>query len=324
MQSLGEDLEKLCKGARQEITLITPFIKMATLKRLLEKVADDVIVKCVTRWRPEEIINGVSDIEIWLLLKERPKTSLWLRSDLHAKCYFADDVCLVGSANLTNAALGWSNQPNLELLISVPATQPKLLEFRQDLITGCIRVEDELFEYMRFLTEQFRTNQKSQTFLELETTNEEFSLPFEIEVVPSEMWIPSLRHPENLYTAYSGRWSELTSVSQLAAMSDLKALSVPRMMSKKDFETYVAFLLLQKPIIQHIDSFVRTSQRFGAVSEFLKHLPCARTPEFDADSAWQTLMRWMLYFLNGRYSLAVPNHSEVIIRNLDTFNPGKK
>ena len=44
-----------------------------------------------------------------------------LLNDLHAKLFVADERCLVGSANLTGSALGWSEFSNVELLVSVPA-----------------------------------------------------------------------------------------------------------------------------------------------------------------------------------------------------------
>jgi hypothetical protein len=69
--------------------------------------------------------------------------------------------------------------------------------------------------------------------------------------------------------------------------------------------------LLQKPIIQRVDSFVKTPQRFGAVKNLLNSLPCVANPHFNAERAWQTLMRWLLYFLPNRYALSVPNYSEV-------------
>src|SRR5690606_13352584 len=116
--NLGDQLEQLCRSTTQTLWLVAPFIKQVTLKRLLEHVAPEVTIDCVTRWRLDEIVAGVSDLGVWLLIRERPNSTLWLRSDLHAKYYRGDHQALVGSANLTNTALGWSPRPNLELLIS--------------------------------------------------------------------------------------------------------------------------------------------------------------------------------------------------------------
>lgn len=309
MQAPGEKLEMLCKGARREITLVAPFIKLVTLRRLLESVADHVTVKCITRWRPDEIVAGVSDIEIWALIQSRPLSSLWLRTDLHAKFYRADESCLVGSANLTGAALGWSPQSNLELLLKTSHDLPEIEAFENTLFPGCVAVDDNLYRYMKGLVDEYSLS--GQTVI---------APVFNVMKIPSgtivstttpEAWLPSLRHPETLFTAYCGNWDLLTSTSQVAAATDLEALSIPVGLTQKRFETYTAVLLLQKPIIRQIDEFVAVPRRFGAVRDLLRRLPCVQNPKFVADDTWQTLMRWLLYFHPTRYKLERPNYSEV-------------
>ena len=76
----------------------------------------------------------------------------------------------------------------------------------------------------------------------------------------------------------------------------------------------MGILLLEKPIIQEIDNFVQIPRRFGAVRDFLASLLCANIPNVNPERAWQTLMRWLLYFLPSRYALSVPNYSEVFYR----------
>ena len=145
MNQPGSQLEALCSQAHREILLVAPFIKVNTLAGYSIPSVNSVKVQCVTRWRPDEIAIGVSDLDVWLLIKERRDSSLWLRSDLHAKYYRGDDEVLVGSANLTDAALGWSHHPNLELLIA----STKLGDFEQQLFKGSVPVDDSLYERMK-------------------------------------------------------------------------------------------------------------------------------------------------------------------------------
>jgi hypothetical protein len=309
----GIQLEKLCAEACKEILLVAPFIKASVLKQLLGQISSQVTVKCVTRWQPEEILAGVSDLEVWSLLKQRPQSFLWLRPDLHAKYYRADDRCLVGSANLTAKALGWSNLSNFELLIQLPATQPNLQIFETELFKGCIQVDESLFKQMsatlQLLTEQY-PKQLSNVSINPDSLQED--------LVPMKAWLPTLRNPEDLYLAYSGQEDKLTLTARDAAAQDLRSLSVIPNLTKKAFIAYVGIILLQKPIIQQVDSLVTTPQRFGAVRDLLASLPCAKFPNFHADRAWQTLMRWLLYFLRNRYAISVPNYSEVFYR-LETY-----
>jgi hypothetical protein len=134
------------------------------------------------------------------------------------------------------------------------------------------------------------------------------------EIIAVDAWLPNLRNPEDLYLAYSGLIEQLSTASKIAALTDLRSLTIIPNLSQKVFQAYIGTLLLQKPIIQKVDSFVKTPQRFGAVKNLLNSLPCSSNPHFDAERAWQTLMRWLLYFLPNRYALSVPNYSEVFYR----------
>ncbi|NJN98335.1 MAG: hypothetical protein HC875_31720 [Anaerolineales bacterium] len=256
----------------------------------------------------------MSDLEVWPLLKNRAEAILWLRSDLHAKYYRADNRCLVGSANITSTALGWSHQSNLELLVPMPAKNQQLTTFETELFRGCVKVDDSIFdqvsEVVNLLTEQkiYVTPEQS---LILDLISDEIEAPPHISV---DTWLPILRHPEKLYVAYSGQDGSLSTTAKITAKSDLLALSIPKGLPKSTFEKYVGVLLLQKPIIRKVDQFVITPQRFGAVRDLLTSLPCASRSDFDANEAWQTLMRWLSYFLPDRYRLTVPHHSEVFFR----------
>src|SRR4051812_7869721 len=123
---LGDRLLRLVEGADGLVILAAPFMKGHALERVLERVPTASDLVCVTRWRLEELAAGVSDLEVWPLLIRRGRSRLLLRHELHAKYYRAGPRCLVGSANLTGAALGWSAKANLELLIELGAEDVQL------------------------------------------------------------------------------------------------------------------------------------------------------------------------------------------------------
>ncbi len=304
---------QICSRAKRELCLVAPFIKLVTLKQILEKVNTNVVVKCFTRWRPEEIAAGISDLEVWSLLRDRPQSSLWLRNDLHAKYYRADDQCLIGSANLTQSALGWSTSPNMELLIPAHPDNPILHTFEHNLSHKCIQVDESLYEKMRLAIKQFCQRQSDVIWIHPEQdskpSGDEIAQPLDL-----ERWIPRLRTPDSLFLAYMGQKDRMTSAAWEAAQRDLMAFDVPKYLTKAAFNAYVGSLLVQMPVIQHIDQMLILPQRFGSMSKLLKSLPCAEDPKFDADRAWQTLMRWLCYFLPNRYGLSAPNYSEVFYR----------
>lgn len=149
MDPLVVEVHTLCSRARNDLMLVAPFIKEAVLTSLLNAVATSVHIRVVTRWRPQEIKSGVSDIEIWDAVKGRARTTLLLRPDLHAKYYRADDHCLVGSANLTLTALGLSRTPNFELLLPVASTHVGLEGFERRLLVGTVLVDDHIVDMTR-------------------------------------------------------------------------------------------------------------------------------------------------------------------------------
>lgn len=306
----GNQIEKIIRHTKKELFLIAPFIKVNTLSRLLNQVGQSITIQIVTRWRVDEIAIGVSDLEVYLLIKDHPNRRLYLRSDLHAKYYRGDQQVLVGSANLTNAALGWSQNPNFELLIESPI----LDNFEQQLFAGSVLVDDTIYKQAKecvAVMPTFVMTQNNQSVVDIDL-NDEVAVSF----VSAEAWLPILRHPEKLYMAYLGEFDQFSTGARITSIKDLSALDIPLGLDRQQFEAYVGFQLLQKPIIRQIDRFVAIPQRFGAVRDLLKTLPCTNQEDFDADIAWQTIMRWLLHFLSKRYELSIARHSEIFRRTI--------
>lgn len=319
----GSQLTELCAQSSGEVLLCAPFIKLDALRRVVESVSSEVTLHCITRWRPDEIVAGVSDLEVWPLLRDRGHSSLWLCASLHAKYYRADTNCLVGSANITAAALGWAAQPNLELLVPVSHEDPAVAEFESWVFAVSAEVDDSIYDQMVGIVQAISA-QVQQVSCQLEPIGR-------LDVCgncgplsqPNPYWLPSLRNPEELFLAYSDNLDRLSSASQEAATNDLAALVVTPGLPREAFEAYVGALLLQQPAIRKVDALVATPQRFGAVRDTIASMvPEDQAAGFDADRAWQTLMRWLRHFLPDRYGLSVPRHSEVFFRRRMDSNDG--
>lgn len=302
MSLLWQQIENLSQNAQRKVVLAAPFIKVSVLKQIFSYLNPGIKIDCVTRWLPEDILTGVCDLEIWQVIQAYPAASLWLKSDLHAKYYSFDQRCLVGSANLTAKGLGLANLANLELLVQLSTNQPYLQNFEQELFRGAMQVTEDWFDSFQEL------------IVKLQPINLTIPLAVNQLVIPSEAWLPKLRNPEELYLAYCGDWDNLTSIAREAAERDLSSLAIISGLSKTAFKDYIGALLLQKPIIQQLDIFVKTPQRFGAICNLLASLPCQNLPDFNPQRDWQTLMRWLLYYLPNRYGVSIPNHSEIFYR----------
>lgn len=312
--SYGDVLSALCLDAEEQLILVAPFIKRATLERVLDSVSPAVPVCCVTRWIPTEIIAGVSDLEVWPYLRERGNATLSLRSNLHAKYYRADNSCLVGSANLTHAALGWRERSNLELLLPLSASEPALKSFELDLIDGTTQVTEDLHrEYVR-VVQELRSVLPPVVGPENLGVLQQPSEPNAGEYVSLKEWIPRLRHPEHLYDAYRGDLEKLTRATRDDAIRDLRMFTIPAGLGRVAFNAHVRLELLQMPVVRSVDEFVGVSRRFGAMRAHLARGPWAVGTEFDAARAWQTIMRWLLYFAGTRYKSWQANYSEIFVK----------
>lgn len=301
MERIVEKLETLCSSALGEILLVAPFIKYAVLGRLVSVTRPSVPMQIVTRWLPQDIQAGASDIEVWDVVKARAQTRLRLRQDLHAKYYRADDYCLIGSANLTRAALGLSAAPNLELLIPALAGCDGLAGFEDELLAGCIDVDEDLASQMKNVVSCLPMLRSADDLEQIDLTERRSPVT----------WVPALRQPEDLFEAYLGRSEALTGVAQRSAAADLSMLRIPPGLDEPAFRAVVGVTLLRMPVVAAVSHFITEPRRFGEVRDFLAQL--LESPEA-ASREWQGLLRWMTFFLADRFEYRRPNHSEVIAR----------
>lgn len=297
---LGERLAQLARSGARDVTLVAPFMKRDSLARVLDNISlDGPRLTCVTRWRPEEIVAGLSDPEIWPLLSGRG-ARLLLRDDLHAKAFIVDDRCLVGSANLTAAALGWSDSPNLELLIEMPRSTAEIAALEAAIDEQSVEVDDQLFQAVLEAVAALAALRSGRP-----------PAPIEGSGAPAD-WLPLLRSPESLFDAYRGETSDLTTAARETAEADLVMLRIPAGLDRSTFDRTVAVRLLQVPMIAGVDKLVMRPRRFGEVREYLARHGKERYRDWE--SAWQTLMRWLRHFMPDRYVLSVPHISEILLR----------
>lgn len=287
----------------------------------MTEVSSGVAVTCVTRWRPEEVAAGVSDLEVFDELQGRDESTLLLLPRLHGKYYRGDERCLVGSANLTERALGWSESPNIELLLEESSADPGVAQFERFVIESACEATGEIKMLVAAAAAQLQTHfeQHGQLALSREPLesdqHDEENEPLEtagtIEILT---WLPALRQPQDLYMAYQGQREQLAMASRRAATSDLAVIDPAPGLPHECFETAVGIALLQMPLIAEIDRVLVEPQRFGALRDLIASRTGASKSE--ASFMWQTTMRWLLHFLPSRYARRVPFHSEVFRRLL--------
>lgn len=302
----GDVVETLVSNAQSEILVVAPFIQARALERLLHNVSASVELNCVTRWLLPEVLNGISDLAAYDVVKSR-QGRFWLNQRLHAKLIRVDKRTIVGSANITYAGLGWSGNSNLELLTQTESADPMLRAFEEALFSYALEVDDGIHKRFVGLAAQLGS-QLSEYDDGIEILQN--SQP---EVRHSDSWLPCLSNPENLYlfdveTCRDGG----KSLDAEAAAVDLAVLDVPLGLDRESFEQVVSTSLLTLPMITRIDRLLKTERRFGEMRAFL-----AEWLEVSSDEAgevWHRTMRWLLYFLPTRYRYRRPAYSELFGR----------
>lgn len=231
---LGDILSNLCSGARHLI-IAAPYIKADVLTRILADVSSEASLICVTRWNPHDLVVGASDIECRTIVTERGG-SFRLHPSLHAKYYRIDDTVLIGSANLTRSALGWSTEPNLEILCH-PSDDFDAYAFQEYLLEDAKEISDDEFACWKSIT-QISTQSKRAI----------------IDGQPLlDTWRPATRDPRHLELVYRGQEDEIASFDeQHAARRDIQLLLIPPDLSNEQIRMWVSACLLAAPFTNSV------------------------------------------------------------------------
>ena len=297
---LGDHLCDAVARGKREILLMAPFVKLSVIQRLLAAVAEGVPGKIYTRWRPEEVAAGVTDLEVFDAVSARPGWCLYLCSDLHAKYYRIDDVFIIGSANLTQAALEWRFPSNIELLVESSNEMPRWFEDRVH--AASVLATPDIQEIVREAAAALSAR--------LPPSIVSLQIQEQGSVRDFATWIPLTRNPSDIFLAQRRGFDRLTHASSESVARDLECLQLD-FSSGDELQAMIRTRLVQHPLVMLVSEFCGVPRRFGAVSDLLSAWIAQHGLSRNPDEAWQTLMRWLLFFFPQRYRLERPRHTEV-------------
>lgn len=284
---------ELAAASRREFVMCAPFAKEGVVSEVLSAVPEGVRIQLFTRWRPDEVAAGVSDTQVLPAVRSRGGV-VYLYDRLHAKYYRNEHDALIGSANLTATALGWRPNSNLELLVASTDSDIEVVE-------RILGVESVL------ATEEIAREVDS-----LAALLPVFAPSAEVvkRAASPGLWIPRLRIPSDLYTAYRDGALALASRSGEAAAEDLSVLELPPGLDRAQFDALVGHRLRNQSLFRQIDHFLSAPRRFGEMRRYVRRiLGCDQD---QAEESWQTTMRWMFEFMPDRYLRNTFRHSEVV------------
>ena len=267
---LGDLLRSLCSDA-QHLIIAAPYIKANALTKILVDVSPTTSLMCITRWNPHDLALGVSDTECRTLVTERGG-SFRLHPSLHAKYYRIDEVVLIGSANLTASALGWSLQSNLEILCR-PGDDFNVAAFQQHLLEGAREISDDEFvrwEAITQISDQSSTITGGQPRL--------------------DTWRPATRDFRNLELSYRDREDEIASFDeQRAARRDIQVLLIPPGLTDEQIRMWASTCLLAAP-------FTNTVIQLHNMEVLIASRTLAETYKLSATEArrdMETVQNWL-------------------------------
>ena len=224
-----------CKAAKDAL-IVAPYMKTSTLERVLAAIPNDASVTCVSRWTPEDIRSGVTDLACRQLVLAREGAFL-LHDRLHAKYYRFDDEILIGSSNLTRTGMNVDGFGNLEILCASP-TEFDATRFESKLFQEAYPVSDADFALWSRITpipQQDQTNSLHQ------------------DVGRTVGWKPTTRRPEYLWLAYQQSSEEIPLPEQQEiASQEVVALGVPGGLSEQEFNDWVRLSLMTSPFVKSV------------------------------------------------------------------------
>lgn len=273
MISQGDQVRNLFQGATESVSVIAPYIKVNSLKRIIDIIPDDVFVKCVTRWIPEEIATGVSDPEIIQVLEERGNYAITLVDKLHAKIYISDENCLAGSANVTQPGLGESaGDNNIEVLV------------------GCTTQDQNIVNTLNAISQV----ERPATLLDAEKARRLADSLKDTATRTEYFWFPKSRKAERAYQLYSTPPCGYVSNADQILLNDIESATIAPNLSEPEFNEQIRNLLAQIPLAKSLLSGAKDMVLTQADALPIIHIDS--TSEFTKHDLWHSFVSWMAHF----------------------------
>lgn len=258
---------------------------------LLEVVPAETHVRCVTRWLPEEVAQGVSDLAVLDLLEARGNSRLMLVDELHAKIYVRGSACLAGSANVTLAGMGITSHSNIEVLVESTVEDPG--------------VADALSEIAR--REREATRVVAETVRALASSYAADSA----EGGENNIWFPKSRRPQEAYQVYSrGPAEAYLSNAESQLVSDIVQANLPAGLNRGEFIHEMRVLLSNIPLSKAL----LMSDDDAIVSRADAHVQLGPwcSSDYSVSDLWTAFVQWMVHFFPDKF--IAQEVSEVVLR----------
>ena len=101
---------------------MVPFAKLSAVERLFEQIPRADTFKLILRWRPADLVAGVSDLAVYEYLASIG-LNLYVHPRIHLKLFvFESNLALLTSGNLTDRGLGYCAPDDTNVEIGATVT----------------------------------------------------------------------------------------------------------------------------------------------------------------------------------------------------------
>ena len=267
---LYKEVERFLGEAKEEVWILAPFIQPSSLTKI---VPDNVPVTVATSWRRDHLLQGVSSLDTYEFCKAREQTRLFISERLHAKIFARDlgseqRAALIGSANITERALGDGPDNNDEVVVSTPLSIQDAVEIYR-IVHRARFVSDSIYNmYRTWLLEQPEPANG-------EDEETDFDPPGSSRFLTSHL--PRSADPERLWEVANGighsSWWE-----PHAMLHDLALFNISPDLVKIEFLGALGESFREQPFIQaFFEAIDEKGMFFGRIKQWLQE-NCADVP----------------------------------------------
>lgn len=294
------------------LLIIVPFIKEGPLERLIDKIRSVEQLKIIVRWRPQDIINNVSDLSIYEITQKN-NIPLYINSAIHLKLFvYNNNTAYHTSGNITGSGLGLINNHNIELGCKVKLTNYDWNKI-YNIISSSLLVDNNVYGYYKEKLDciEKKINYDIQSFnLSDLYSKKEFSIDS----------LPAVKSPIKLFNIYDDLEKEAASTdTSNKAIHDIILYDIDSDLPKDEFYEYLGDQFTSQKFINEIVDVIKknNSMQFGAVTEWIQN-NCSDVPvpyRWEIKKNTKILYNWLNYFYDN-ISWKIPgDHSQVIYWN---------
>ncbi|WP_016988893.1 hypothetical protein [Flavobacterium sp. ACAM 123] len=290
------------------VILFSAYIKTDIIKQLN---SNHNIKQIIVRWEIEDLVKGVSDIDLYLYCKDN-NIQLFRNTRIHLKTAWNFDCkILFGSANYTNRGVGESNNYNYELSGTNENISFSDKIYLNTIIKSSRIVDDNYYNQLKKIVDSVEKTPKN-VYPELEENIIETN-SFLLSELPMSL------SPDDLYDV-AIRSEDYDSLNHNCAAHDIALYQIDVFQDYSSFKlqlkdnfNFHPFILALK---DHIKAQSSKSLNYGRIVQWIREntttVPTPRSWEIKEQQIVNILYTWICC-LDEEYTWDVPgNRSEVI------------